>query len=135
MTEWEALLADLLERVTARWPGLDVQCGDHGTLSVRAPDAMSGAVRLDISRDDDDLHMVPRISVGSSSAYPSAITVALAQHREAGRVLEALHYLARETDGRQIYPDGKCPCAKCGGSGNAFRSSNPCDACGGEGRR
>lgn len=134
LTEWKAVVEDLARRVRERWPGLDTTTRDHD-VSVRAPGALAGSLRLDVNTDTKGVWMVPRVSVGSSSAYLAPLAVAVAQHNEAGRVLDVLLYMAREVDGERIYPDGECPCEKCSGTGKAFRSKDPCDACSGSGKR
>jgi hypothetical protein len=132
--EWGEHLKKLSQKVVARWP-VSVSVDKATSLHVEIRDATGGRVELDLSRQPGDDCMVPNVRVGSGSGLPSDLSYAQAKLNDMRLVLEALHFCNVSCSNIRVFPEGKCPCAQCRGSGTKFRSDAPCEACNGEGVR
>lgn len=133
-SEWGERLVKLAQEVGARWP-VSASVERATTLHVQIHDVMSGRVDLDLSQRPQEDCMVPSVRTGSSAGFPTDLSMAQAKLNDMQLVLDALHFCNASCANIRVFPEGKCPCAKCSGRGTKFRSDTPCDACGGEGVR
>lgn len=130
-TEWSERLQDLEEKAKLRWPDLDLHVSNQRLWVEVDSRCLTGS--LDTRLGDECL--VPRVSVGSSSSVSLDLSVAQSQINDMQRVMDVLHWLKASTQKIFIYPDGECPCERCGGRGTAHNSKTPCESCEGKGRR
>ena len=130
--QWSALVVELAEQASHRWPGVSIEVrGTHIMAGIRG--ILTGDLRLEMGSDGE--HLVPHVSIGSTTAYPSSLVAAQSHHQDAQLVLSVLFGIARQVHDIRVFSNGQCPCSHCGGRGTvAPNSGTPCTNCDGTGK-
>jgi len=130
--EWAEYLKDLADKVSVRWPDVEVSLSREHTLGVQLRDVMSGIVDLRIPQRERN-YLAVVVSVDGSGGLPRDLSVAQSKISDMQRLLNVLHYCNAACQGICVFREGECPCAACGGEGKT--RAGKCTPCDGKGVR